>query len=164
MRQRLKIGKRQFQVDLVSQDPPRIEILEDETLEELQIAQELPPGEGRLFLGDRFVPYFVTGTPKEIWVTIAGETYVFEKVKSGGGAVEEAHSGFGAPMPGKVLAVKVEAGQTVEAGQVLVIMEAMKMEHRIEAPGEGVVSALHCNEGDVVDQGFELLDFEPNEA
>lgn len=160
MRQRLKIGKRQFQVDLVCQDPVRVEIIEDEALEELQIAQELPPGEGRMLLGDRYVPYFVTSTPKETWVTLAGETYVFEKVKSGGGATEDAHGGFGAPMPGKVIAVKVEAGQEVEAGQVLVIMEAMKMEHRIEAPTAGTINALHCKDGDVVDQGFELLDFE----
>jgi biotin carboxyl carrier protein len=40
-------------------------------------------------------------------------------------------------------------------------MEAMKMEHRMEAPANGVVDAVHANEGDVVELGFNLLDFTP---
>ena len=46
-------------------------------------------------------------------------------------------------MPGKVLATHVEVGATVEKGELLVILEAMKMEHRITAPVAGTVTAVH---------------------
>jgi acetyl-CoA carboxylase biotin carboxylase subunit len=55
-----------------------------------------------------------------------------------------------APMPGKVLAVRIEAGQTVTAGQPLVILEAMKMEHTIEAPRDGLVGEVLVAQGDTV--------------
>jgi propionyl-CoA carboxylase alpha chain len=56
-----------------------------------------------------------------------------------------------APVPGRVVAVNVAIGQQVKAGDALVIMEAMKMEHRVEAPHDGVVSELFCVVGDQVD-------------
>ena len=62
-----------------------------------------------------------------------------------------------APMPGKVLVVHVAEGDQVVAGQPLVIMEAMKMEHTISAPVDAVVSELRCAEGDQVDNGQVLV-------
>ena len=62
-----------------------------------------------------------------------------------------------APMPGKVLAVHVEVGDEVAAGQPLVVMEAMKMEHTITAPGSGVIAELRCAAGDQVDNGQVLV-------
>jgi propionyl-CoA carboxylase alpha chain len=56
-----------------------------------------------------------------------------------------------APVPGRVVAVNVSVGQQVKAGDSLVVMEAMKMEHRIEAPHDGVVAELLCAVGDQVD-------------
>ena len=56
-----------------------------------------------------------------------------------------------APMPGKVTRLQVEAGQTVEGGTVLVILEAMKMEHPVTAPHDGVVERVAVAEGDQVD-------------
>ncbi len=61
-----------------------------------------------------------------------------------------------APMPGKVLAVNVIQGQTVQAGAVLVILEAMKMENEIKAPIDGVVKVIGVATGDLVKQGIEL--------
>ncbi|CRK55955.1 Methylcrotonyl-CoA carboxylase biotin-containing subunit [Alloactinosynnema sp. L-07] len=58
-----------------------------------------------------------------------------------------------APMPGTVVRVAVEAGQHVEAGQPLLWLEAMKMEHRIDAPVAGVVAELTVSPGDQVDMG-----------
>jgi 3-methylcrotonyl-CoA carboxylase alpha subunit len=62
-----------------------------------------------------------------------------------------------APMPGKVLSFAVKAGDKVSKGQTLAVMEAMKMEHTIIAPGEGVVGELLYTPGDQVDEGAELL-------
>ena len=64
--------------------------------------------------------------------------------------------GLTAPMPGKVLNVGVQPGDRVRKGELLVILEAMKMEHRINAPVDGTVVAVHAAEGDQVANG-ELL-------
>ena len=62
-----------------------------------------------------------------------------------------------APMPGKVVSFAVKAGDKVKAGQALAVMEAMKMEHTISAPKDGVVAELLYAPGDQVADGAELL-------
>jgi 3-methylcrotonyl-CoA carboxylase alpha subunit len=59
-------------------------------------------------------------------------------------------------MPGKVVRVVVGEGQAVEAGAVLVVLEAMKMEHSVRAPEAGIVTKLAVREGDQVDGGAVL--------
>jgi 3-methylcrotonyl-CoA carboxylase alpha subunit len=75
-----------------------------------------------------------------------------------------AHAGDGAaegrltaPMPGKVIALLVQAGQAVQRGQAVAVMEAMKMEHTLHAPRDGAVAELMCGVGDQVAEGAELL-------
>ena len=70
-------------------------------------------------------------------------------------------SGFKAPMNGTVVDILVKAGDSVGAGDTLVIMEAMKMEHAIKAPGDGLISEIFYSKGDLVDGGADLLSFEP---
>ena len=62
-----------------------------------------------------------------------------------------------APMPGKVLDVKVTAGQVVKYGDVVAIMEAMKMETEIVAPADGTVSQILVKAGDPVDTGAAMV-------
>lgn len=62
-----------------------------------------------------------------------------------------------APMPGKILNVKVAAGQAVKFGEVVIIMEAMKMETEIVAPADGTVSQILVKAGDAVDTGAALV-------
>ena len=62
-----------------------------------------------------------------------------------------------APMPGKVLDVKVTAGQAVKYGDVVAIMEAMKMETEIVAPADGTVSQILVKAGDPVDTGAAMV-------
>jgi biotin carboxyl carrier protein len=66
-------------------------------------------------------------------------------------------------MPGKVVAVNVEAGQTVEAGQLLLVLEAMKMEHRITCSEPGTVKELFVSVGTQVEAGQPLLVIETPE-
>ena len=62
-----------------------------------------------------------------------------------------------APMPGNILDVKVAAGASVKAGDVLVILEAMKMENEIVAPQDGTVASANVNKGDTVNSGDVLV-------
>ena len=69
----------------------------------------------------------------------------------------EIKGGLTAPMPGNVLATHVSEGDEVREGQLLLILEAMKMQHRITAPFDGSVKELHVREGDQVDNGALLV-------
>ena len=66
-----------------------------------------------------------------------------------------------APMPGRVISVLVDRDSSVEKGQALMVIEAMKMEHTIRAPVDGTVTAVSFGEGDLVEEGVELLAIAP---
>jgi 3-methylcrotonyl-CoA carboxylase alpha subunit len=68
------------------------------------------------------------------------------------------HGGLFAPMPGRIIAVNVKAGDAVASGAALVVMEAMKMEHTVYARAAGVVTRVFCTAGDQVKEGAELLE------
>jgi len=77
------------------------------------------------------------------------------------GTGEDAHAGsLAAPMPGKIIQVMTEAGAKVAKGQALLILEAMKMEHTITAPADGVVKEIHYGAGEQVPEGAELITLE----
>ena len=78
---------------------------------------------------------------------------------STGGAAHGA-SQIAAPIPGKVVAVKVEVGAAVEVGQPLVVLEAMKMENELTAEQDGTVAEIHVSPGDTVDTGTVLVELE----
>ena len=61
-----------------------------------------------------------------------------------------------APMPGKILGVKANPGQAVKKGDVIVILEAMKMENEIVAPQDGTVARINAAAGDAVEAGATL--------
>jgi 3-methylcrotonyl-CoA carboxylase alpha subunit len=65
-----------------------------------------------------------------------------------------------APMPGKIIVVEKKNGDHVHRGQTLIVIEAMKMEHSIVAPADGVLTKIHFCAGDIVDEGVKLVDFE----
>jgi len=69
---------------------------------------------------------------------------------------EQTKGSLRSPLPGRVIQVLVSEGQQVQAGDVLVIIEAMKMEHRIEAPTDGIINAVYFSMGDMV-QADEVL-------
>lgn len=91
-----------------------------------------------------------------------GESLVFTAWQPDPGeAAPESGGGFTAPMHGTIVEVLVETGASVKAGDTLIIMEAMKMEHAIKAPSAGVIREVFFTKGDLVDGGSELLAFEP---
>jgi len=74
----------------------------------------------------------------------------------------DSHGGLVAPMNGTMVSVLVKAGEQVNKDQPLVIMEAMKMEHTIKAPSDGIIDEVFFKTGDMVDGGAELLAFSPS--
>ncbi len=71
--------------------------------------------------------------------------------------------GLTAPMPGSIVQVRVAPGDRVEAGAVLVVMEAMKMEHHIVAPSDGHIAEVYVTAGEQVENGTALLLLEPDD-
>jgi 3-methylcrotonyl-CoA carboxylase alpha subunit len=63
-------------------------------------------------------------------------------------------------MPGKIVRQPVSAGDRVARGAPLLVLEAMKMEHTVVAPGDGTIVRLHYAEGDQVEEGTILIEFE----
>ena len=93
------------------------------------------------------------------WVHHSGRIFTMERIEAGASS-DEHLGGLVAPMPGVVLDVLVSAGQSVEAGQTLMILEEMNMEHRIVSSADGTVTAVHLSDGARVEQGTNLLDVE----
>ena len=71
-------------------------------------------------------------------------------------AAKEGNVAVSAPMPGKILAVKAKEGDSVKAGDVLLVLEAMKMENDIVAPQDGVVASINVKVGDSVESGAKV--------
>jgi 3-methylcrotonyl-CoA carboxylase alpha subunit len=71
--------------------------------------------------------------------------------------IDAAAGRLSAPMPGRVTRLFVEPGDRIGRGEPLVVIEAMKMEHTLAAPADGVVAAVRCAVGDLVEEGAELI-------
>lgn len=79
------------------------------------------------------------------------------RAAAGGRVMERGEFHLKAPMPGLVVAVPVTEGQRVNKGDVLVILESMKMQNELKSPREGVVTRIRVNTGDSVEQSQTLL-------
>ena len=92
------------------------------------------------------------------WIHLDGNVSIIEVIEPGIFDSGTNEGAFTAPMPGKVLEVLIPEGAKVSEGQPLMVLEAMKMEHRILADKQGTVTAIHYSQGDQVDAGSVLLD------
>jgi 3-methylcrotonyl-CoA carboxylase alpha subunit len=102
--------------------------------------------------------------PTLLSVVHGGQTWRFEDLSEAQAAPAQKAGGDGmltAPMPGLVTACPLDVGQAVEAGAVLLILEAMKMEHTLRAPFPARVAQLNCAVGDQVTEGTTLVMLEP---
>jgi acetyl/propionyl-CoA carboxylase alpha subunit len=100
-------------------------------------------------------------------VTVRRQCASFDFVSDTGAghhASAEHEGHFRAPMPGHVLDVRVAAGDAVTTGAVLVVLEAMKMEHSLFAPWDGTVKSVAVKPGDRVEEGADLVLLEPLET
>ena len=90
-------------------------------------------------------------------VTVEDERERRLRAAAGGGVVEAGEYHLKAPMPGLVVSIPVNEGDEVEKGQVLVILESMKMQNELKAPKAGVVGRIRVKQGETVEQRQALL-------
>jgi 3-methylcrotonyl-CoA carboxylase alpha subunit len=123
-------------------------------------------GDVAFALGDDAVAAMVVRAGRELTIALPDETVrlVERDPWAAATADERDASGLAAPMPGKVLAVHVAPDATVKRGQLLMVIEAMKMEHAIAAPADGVVEAVNFAVGDLVEEGALLVAFAPTKG
>ena len=114
-----------------------------------------------LLLGDRIVRGAVERRGGQVLVHWQGTVWTLETPGAASrpvrGTADAAAADLFAPMTGTVVQVLARDGQAVEAGAPLVIVEAMKMEHRIVAAAKGRVARVHVKPGDQVDVGARLV-------
>jgi len=103
---------------------------------------------------------------REITVITGGHTHRLMRLDPRHAGEDEAEDEGAviAPMPGRIIRVLAAVGETVEKGQVLVMLEAMKMEHSLCAPADGVIETLDYTEGDQVEEGETLIVIGPGEG
>jgi biotin carboxyl carrier protein len=131
-------------------------------VEESLVRAELQPdGSVRLESGQAHLAWAaISGDTR--WVFVDGEVFVFETGRpSGRRRASAAQGSLTAPMPATVRQVVVSPGTRVQQGDVLLVLEAMKMELPVRAPGDGTVAAVKCRQGELVQAGQELIELEP---
>ncbi len=133
---------------------------------EIQARADLgPDGELRAELNGRRVAATVVRGDGELTVIANGACHRLRlhDPLAEGWSEDLAGGRLAAPMPGRIVEFRVAVGARVARGAPLVVMEAMKMEHTIHAPADGIVAAVHFAKGDLVEEGVDLLDIDPLE-
>jgi 3-methylcrotonyl-CoA carboxylase alpha subunit len=161
MRARYRDGTRSRSVEVTPQGGTSYRVVVDDG--ELMVTAE-PLDDGRLRItGPNGVTIAeVTSVGAQRFVRLGAMDFVLEREVAGrrrdgaGGS-----GGLEAPMPGVVTRVMVQAGDTVEKGQPLLAIEAMKMEHVIRAPRAGRVLKVAAAQGEMVKGGVALVEMEP---
>jgi 3-methylcrotonyl-CoA carboxylase alpha subunit len=128
--------------------------------------EHLDHGRMRLALDGHIIEAAAHVGAERVDVFLDGAHHLFQRgdLPRGGGGAASGHTGLASPMPGRIVAVHVQAGARVERGAPLVVLEAMKMEHTISAPTAGTVLAVECAVGEQVREGVELVEFEARSA
>jgi acetyl/propionyl-CoA carboxylase alpha subunit len=132
----------------------------DDRVIEVEAVEAIPDGL-RIRMDGRWHTVFLSRAGKVRWVSRGGRAYRFEQVavarrgRRGAGVAGDGQ--VRSPMPGQVRAVHAVAGDIVSQGQTLMLLEAMKMEIRIQAPCDGVVEEIKAGEGVVVEKDQVLV-------
>jgi biotin carboxyl carrier protein len=118
----------------------------------------LQPHPGEIRAGERTIWAARDGDTR--WVFVAGQVHTFEVQRPGRPVRRHAthEASLSAPMPATVVKILTAPGNQVRGGDVLIILEAMKMELPVRATADGVVVSLRCSEGELVQPGQDLIE------
>ena len=119
-------------------------------------------GDGSVRIGSPGRTAWATASGSTRWIFLDGRVYEFEVQQAGrarrrGGGH---HGSLSAPMPATVRRINVQVGDRVERGATLLILEAMKMELPVKSESAGVIEAVNCQEGELVQPGAALIEIE----
>ena len=120
-------------------------------------------GRYRVSDGQRQRLAYAAGPPAARWVFLDGLVHVIDVTATGGGSQAHARHGemaLASPMPATVAMINATPGQVVSQGDVLIMLEAMKMELPLRAPRDGTVTAVACRVGELVQPGVPLVELE----
>jgi len=120
------------------------------------------PGEYVATRGERIERVYAVVAGETTWVFHDGSVY---EIASGNGTGTrlrgtQHHGSLMAPMPATVVTINVQPGDEVKRGDILIVLEAMKMELPVRAPGNGTVESIHCRPGELVQPGVSLIDLD----
>ncbi|WP_425041005.1 biotin carboxylase N-terminal domain-containing protein [Primorskyibacter sp. S187A] len=104
---------------------------------------------------------FILRHQDTLFLQYEAEEFVFQHLVPGASALESASDSVTSPMPGRIIKLDAKAGQQVSKGQALLVLEAMKMEHTLTAPRDGVIAEVSVERDDQVEQGARLIDLTP---
>jgi glutaconyl-CoA decarboxylase len=147
----LRIAGRDYQAEIKELTPERATVLVDGTEYSVDIVQL-----GRRKVAEAARPAPPPASPSASGVRPAVPVPAAAAPRTAPGARGE--GGIVAPMPGLVLAIKAKEGDSVAAGQPLLVMEAMKMENAISSPYAGTVAKIYVREGDSIAEGDLLVE------
>lgn len=122
----------------------------------------------RVRQGSRWRTLWVASTDKGVWVALDGRAWFLEAARPTGGrpgsATGHQDGRLRAPVPAQVREIRVREGERVQQGQVVAILEAMKMEFRLQAPFNGVVVQVGAAPGQVVEREWVVVEIRPEES
>jgi len=123
-------------------------------------AEETKPGQIKIKIGDRFIKSIITEGEKEKYVFVDGEVFRVKPIELTGRKKQKKkeEGDLTSPISGKVVSIKVKKGDSVKKGDVLMVIEAMKMEYLIRAPFKGKVKKINFKEKDQIEIGQETVD------
>lgn len=131
---------------------------EDKSFLDISVSRDEQPGRVLIELDGVTSFAHIIRSGDQWWIHFQGRIYVTNMHEPGSKDTSLSEGSLSAPMPGTILDVLVKPGQRVRQGQTLLVMEAMKMEHRIQAPKAGEVTAVHFQIGERVDMGQNLVE------
>jgi len=166
MRMKLKTGGALHEFDFQS-SASSVTLIIDGKSTDLDTARTQPPG-FLLKLNGQSVRGWALRCGDKILVQLPDRTLVFDDVTNERTGSSGGSGGFtdsvASPMPGSVIKINVQPGETVKKGQTLVIVEAMKMENEVRAPNDAVVSKVLVQSGQQVGAGETLITLAPPAA
>jgi len=129
-------------------------------------AEETKPGQLKIKMGDRLIKSIITEGEKEKYVFLDGDVFKVKPVElTGKKKTKKKDEGdLSSPISGKIVSVKVKNGDSVKKGDVLMIIEAMKMEYLIRTPYNGKIKKVNFKEKDQIEIGQNTVDIEKKEA
>lgn len=121
---------------------------------------EIKPGHLKLKIGERLIKAVIAESDKDKIVFVEGDVYKVKPVELTGTKKKKSKkkADLSSPISGKVVDVKVKKGDKVKKDQVLMVIEAMKMEYLIRAPFKGVVKKVNFKENDQIEIGQNTID------